>query len=173
MSSNGPKTLWRPPFVESYLANPSSVSRKSKTLRERAAQAFRQYQERQKLTSGTRSNTHANTDKKQGKMSRGFDAFFSRTATFAHRVFPTRYKLTRGPGCVGKITTLATTCNSRFAGDFSRLTGIFAGKTRKNSSGTPNSGSHNSPVRTLIHANFISLESRRRELFDDMLHDLF
>jgi hypothetical protein len=51
-------------LAEPYLANPSSVSRKSKTLRERVAQAFRRYQERRKPTSGARSNTRANTDKK-------------------------------------------------------------------------------------------------------------
>jgi hypothetical protein len=99
--------------------------------------------------------------------------FSSRTAAFARRVFPTRCKLTREPGCVGKITTPATTCNSRFAGSIPRLTGIFAGKTHKNSSGTPTSGSHNSLVRTPIHAKFIPLESRRREISDDMLHDPF
>ena len=35
----------------------------------------------------------------------------------------------------------------------------------------PTSGSHNFSVRTPICANFISLESRCRELSDDMLHD--
>ena len=105
MSSNGPKTLRRSLFVKPYLANPSSVSRKSKILRERVAQAFRRYQERRKPTSGARSNTRANTDKKQGKMSRRFDVFFSRTIAFARRVFPTHCKLTRGPGCVGKMKT--------------------------------------------------------------------
>ena len=173
MSSNRPKTLRLPLFAEPYLAIPSSVSRKSKTLRERVAQAFLQYQERRKPTSGVRSNTRANTDKKQGKMSRRFDAFFSRTTAFARRVFPTHFKLTDGPECVGNMTTPATTCNSRFACGFPRLTGIFAGKTHKNSSGTPTSGNHNSPVRTLIHVKFILLESRRRELSDDMLHDTF
>uniref|UniRef100_A0A2N9FPI6 Uncharacterized protein n=1 Tax=Fagus sylvatica TaxID=28930 RepID=A0A2N9FPI6_FAGSY len=63
--------------------------------------------------------------------------FSSRTAAFARRVFPTRYKLTREPGCVGKITTPATTWNSRFAGSIPRLTGIFTEKTCKDSSGTP------------------------------------
>uniref|UniRef100_A0A2N9HCY2 Uncharacterized protein n=1 Tax=Fagus sylvatica TaxID=28930 RepID=A0A2N9HCY2_FAGSY len=40
--------------------------------------------------------------------------------------------------------TPATTWNSRFAGSIPRLIGIFTGKTRKNSSDTPTSGSHNS-----------------------------
>uniref|UniRef100_A0A2N9HAP5 Uncharacterized protein n=1 Tax=Fagus sylvatica TaxID=28930 RepID=A0A2N9HAP5_FAGSY len=35
--------------------------------------------------------------------------FFSRTAAFARRVFPTRNKLIREPGCVGKMMTPATT----------------------------------------------------------------
>ena len=122
MSSNRPKTLRRPRFAEPYLANSNSVSRKSRTLRERAAQAFRRYRERQKPTSRARSNTRANTDKKQGKMGRRFDAFFSRTTAFALRVFPTHCKLTRGPGCVRKMMTPATTCNSRFAGSIPRLT---------------------------------------------------
>uniref|UniRef100_A0A2N9HU35 Uncharacterized protein n=1 Tax=Fagus sylvatica TaxID=28930 RepID=A0A2N9HU35_FAGSY len=173
MLSNRPKTLRRPLFAEPYLSSPSSVSRKSRTLKKRLVQAFRRYQDRQNPTSGARSNTRANTDKKQGKMSRRFDAFFSRTAAFACRVFLTRCKLTSGPGCVGKMMTPATTCNSWFAGGIPRLTGIFAGKTHKNSSGTPTSGSHNSPVRTPIRANFIPLESRRREISDDMLHDIF
>ena len=88
--------------------------------------------------------------------------FSSQTTAFARRVFPTRCKLTREPGCVGKITTPATTCNSRFTGSIPRLTRVFAGKTHKNSSGTPTSRSHNSLVRTPIRSNFIPLESRRR-----------
>ena len=114
-----------------------------------------------------------NTDKKQGKMSRRFGTFFSRTAAFARRVFLTCCKLTHKPGCVGKMTTPTATCNSRFAGGILRLTGIFAGKTHKNSSGTPTSGSHNSLVRTPIRTNFIPLERRHRELSDDMLNDPF
>ena len=72
--------------------------------------------------------------------------FSTRTAAFARRVFPTRNKLIREPGCVGKIMTLAMTWNSRFAGSIPRLIGIFAGKTHENSSGTSTSGSHNSLV---------------------------
>ena len=81
--------------------------------------------------------------------------FFFRAAAFARRVFPTRNKLIFEPGCVGKITTPATTWNSRFADSIPRLTGIFIGKVHKNSSDTPTSGSHNSLIRTPIHANFI------------------
>ena len=44
-------------------------------------------------------------------------------------------------------------------------------KREKNNSDTPTSGSHNSLDRTPICANIISLESRRRELSNDMLHD--
>uniref|UniRef100_A0A2N9FS97 Myb/SANT-like domain-containing protein n=1 Tax=Fagus sylvatica TaxID=28930 RepID=A0A2N9FS97_FAGSY len=99
--------------------------------------------------------------------------FFSRTAAFARRVFPARNKLIREPGCVGKIMTPATTWNSRFADSIPRLTGIYIGKVHKNSSDTPTSGSHNSLVRTPIHANFISLERGRRELSEDMPHDPF
>ena len=100
----------------------------------------------------------------QKKRTRSKTRFSSRTAAFARRVFPARNKLIRGPGCVGKITTPATTWNSRFADSIPRLTGIFIGKVHKNSSDTPTSGSHNSLVRTPIHANFIFLESRHREL---------
>ena len=71
------------------------------------------------------------------------------------------------------MATPTSTCNSRFIGGFPRLAGIFAGKTRKNSSDTPTSGSHNSLVWTPICANLISLESRRRELSNHMLHDPF
>uniref|UniRef100_A0A2N9FFD9 Uncharacterized protein n=1 Tax=Fagus sylvatica TaxID=28930 RepID=A0A2N9FFD9_FAGSY len=79
----------------------------------------------------------------------------SRKSGTLQKVFPTRNKLIREPGCVGKITTPATTWNSRFAKNIPRLTGIFAGRTHKNSSGTPTSGSRNSLVRTPIRANFI------------------
>ena len=96
------------------------------------------------------------------KRARNETCFSSRTAAFARRVFSTRCKLTREPRCIGKVTTPATTCNSRFAGSVPRLTGIFAGKTHKNSSGTPTSGSHNSLIQTLIRAKFIPLERRRR-----------
>uniref|UniRef100_A0A2N9GDV5 Uncharacterized protein n=1 Tax=Fagus sylvatica TaxID=28930 RepID=A0A2N9GDV5_FAGSY len=107
------------------------------------------------------------------KRARSKMRFSSRTAAFARRVFPTRNKLIREPGCVGKITTPATTWNSRFAESIPRLTGIFTGRTHENSSGTPTSGSHNSLVRTPIHANFIPLERGRREISGDMLHDPF
>uniref|UniRef100_A0A2N9EG70 Uncharacterized protein n=1 Tax=Fagus sylvatica TaxID=28930 RepID=A0A2N9EG70_FAGSY len=60
-------------------------------------------------------------------------------AAFARRVFPARNKLIREPGCVGKITTPATTWNSRFADSIPRLTGIFIGKVHKNSFDTPTS----------------------------------
>uniref|UniRef100_A0A2N9J5J8 Uncharacterized protein n=1 Tax=Fagus sylvatica TaxID=28930 RepID=A0A2N9J5J8_FAGSY len=91
--------------------------------------------------------------------------FSSRTAAFARRVFPARNKLIREPGCVGKITTPATTWNSRFADSIPRLTGIFIGKVHKNSSDTPTSGSHNSLVQTPIRANFIPLEKRTSRAF--------
>ena len=107
--------------------------------------------------------------KRAGKKTR----FSSRTAAFVCRVFPTRCKLTCGPRCVGKMTTPATTCNSRFADSFPRLTGIFTGKAHKNSSGTPTSESHNSLVRTPIRANFIPLGRGCQELSGDMLYDPF
>uniref|UniRef100_A0A2N9H6K1 Uncharacterized protein n=1 Tax=Fagus sylvatica TaxID=28930 RepID=A0A2N9H6K1_FAGSY len=94
-------------------------------------------------------------------------------AAFARRVFPARNKLIYEPGCVGKITTPATSWNSRFAESIPRLIGIFTGKVHENSSDTPTSGSHNSLIRTPIHANFIPLERGRRELSGDMLHDPF
>ena len=71
------------------------------------------------------------------------------------------------------MATPATICNSRFTSGFPHLAGIFVEKTRKSSSGTPTSRSHNSLVQNLIRVNFISLESRCRELSVDMLHDLF
>ena len=77
------------------------------------------------------------------------------------------------PECVRKTATPAARCNSRFAGGFPRLAGIFIGKTRKNSLNTPTSRSHNFSVRTLIHANLISLESRLHELSIGMLHNPF
>ena len=144
MSSDGPKTPRRPLLLGPYFSSPSSVSREPRTLRKRVAQAFRRDQECRNPTLGARSNMRANTDKKQGKMSRRFNAFSSRIAAFTPRVFPTRCKLTHKFGCVGKMITPAMTCNSRFAAGFPRLTEIFAGKTHKNSSSTPTSRSHNS-----------------------------
>ena len=108
----------------------------TQNLEKEGSASFLTIPERRNPTSGARSSMRANTDKKQGKMSRRFETFFSRTAAFACRVFPTRCKLTREPGCVGKMTTSATTCNSWFAGGFPHLTGIFTGKTHKNSSST-------------------------------------
>jgi hypothetical protein len=98
MPSDGPKTFRRPLFAGPYLSVRSLVSHKSRTLQERVVQVFRRYQERRNPTSGARSNTRANTDKKWGKMDRKFGAFFSRTTAFARRVFPTRCKLTRELG---------------------------------------------------------------------------
>ena len=72
--------------------------------------------------------------------------FSFRAAAFVHRVFPTRNKLIFEPRCVGKVMTPATTWNYGFAKSISRLTGIFIGKVHKNSSDTPNSGSHNSLI---------------------------
>ena len=79
-----------PPLVGPYFSSPSSASREPRTLKERVAQAFRRYQEHRNPTLGARSNMCVNTDKKQGKMSRRFGTFFSWTAAFARRVFPTR-----------------------------------------------------------------------------------
>uniref|UniRef100_A0A2N9G609 DUF7745 domain-containing protein n=1 Tax=Fagus sylvatica TaxID=28930 RepID=A0A2N9G609_FAGSY len=144
LPSNGPKTLRWPLFAEPYLTSPSSDFRKSGTL-----QKFEK--------------------KRAGRKTR----FSSRTAAFARRVFPARNKLIYEPGCVGKITTPATSWNSRFAESIPHLIGIFTGKVHENSSNAPTSGSHNSLIRTPIHANFIPLERGRRELSGDMLHDPF
>uniref|UniRef100_A0A2N9FLF5 Uncharacterized protein n=1 Tax=Fagus sylvatica TaxID=28930 RepID=A0A2N9FLF5_FAGSY len=100
--------------------------------------------------------------------------FFSRTAAFARRVFPARNKLIREPGCVGKIMTpgyVVELSVRRKHPPFDPESSPE--KCTKNSSDTPTSGSHNSLVRTPIHANFISLERGRRELSDDMPHDPF
>uniref|UniRef100_A0A2N9G8W4 Uncharacterized protein n=1 Tax=Fagus sylvatica TaxID=28930 RepID=A0A2N9G8W4_FAGSY len=91
--------------------------------------------------------------------------FSSRTAAFARRVFPARNKLIYEPGCVGKITTPATSWNSRFAESIPHLIGIFTGKVHENSSDTPTSGSHNSLIRTPIQANFVPLEKRTSRAF--------
>ena len=89
------------------------------------------------------------------------------------RVFLARRKLIREPGCVGKMATPATTYNFWFECGFPRLARIFTRKTHKNSSSIPTSGSHNFFVRTSIHANFVSLESRRREISEDIPYDPF
>uniref|UniRef100_A0A2N9H5Y0 Uncharacterized protein n=1 Tax=Fagus sylvatica TaxID=28930 RepID=A0A2N9H5Y0_FAGSY len=139
----------------SYLANPSSPLCKACTFGKVGQICAR---------TGTRFEK-----KRAGRKTR----FSSRTAAFARRVFPARNKLIYEPGCVGKITTPATSWNSRFAESIPHLIGIFTGKVHENSSDTPTSGSHNSLIRTPIHANFIPLERGRRELSGDMLHDPF
>uniref|UniRef100_A0A2N9HAP4 Uncharacterized protein n=1 Tax=Fagus sylvatica TaxID=28930 RepID=A0A2N9HAP4_FAGSY len=144
LPSNGPKTLRWPLVAEPYLTSPSSDFRESGTLQE--------FEE-----------------KRAGRKTH----FSSRTAAFARRVFPARNKLIYEPGCVGKITTPATSWNSRFAESIPHLIGIFTGKVHENSSNAPTSGSHNSLIRTPIHANFVPLERGRRELSGDMLHDPF
>ena len=63
MPSDGPKTLRWPPFARPYLMSPSLDSHESGTLKERVAQAFRRYQERQILTPRARSIVRANWDK--------------------------------------------------------------------------------------------------------------
>uniref|UniRef100_A0A2N9FWF9 Uncharacterized protein n=1 Tax=Fagus sylvatica TaxID=28930 RepID=A0A2N9FWF9_FAGSY len=136
LPSNGPKTLRWPLFAEPYLTSPSSDFRKSGTL-----QKFEK--------------------KRAGRKTR----FSSRTAAFARRVFPARNKLIYEPGCVGKITTPATSWNSRFAESIPHLIGIFTGKVHENSSDTPTSGSHNSLIRTPIQANFVPLEKRTSRAF--------
>ena len=111
--------------------------------------------------------------KSEEKRPKDLTRFSARIVAFAWRFLPARCNLICKPRCVGKMETLAMTCNSRFASGFPRLAGIFAGKMQKNSSGTPTSGSHNFFIQTLIHAKFRSLESRRRGLSVDMLHDPF
>uniref|UniRef100_A0A2N9J1T5 Uncharacterized protein n=1 Tax=Fagus sylvatica TaxID=28930 RepID=A0A2N9J1T5_FAGSY len=69
---------------------------------------------------GTRSCARMGQDLRKNALGENPDS------RFARRVFP-RNK----PGCVGKITTPATTWNSRFAGSIPRLTGIFAGKVHE------------------------------------------
>uniref|UniRef100_A0A2N9EPB8 Uncharacterized protein n=1 Tax=Fagus sylvatica TaxID=28930 RepID=A0A2N9EPB8_FAGSY len=94
--------------------------------------------------------------------------------TSGARVFPARNKLIREPGCVGKITTPATTWNSRFADSIPRLTGIFTGKVHKNSSDTPTSGSHNSSRPNSDSRKLYTVGKRTSRAFlDDMLHDPF
>uniref|UniRef100_A0A2N9ESI3 Uncharacterized protein n=1 Tax=Fagus sylvatica TaxID=28930 RepID=A0A2N9ESI3_FAGSY len=91
--------------------------------------------------------------------------FSSRTAAFARRVFPARNKLIYEPGCVGKITTPATSWNSRFAESIPRLIGIFTGKVHENSSDTPTSGSHNSLIRTPIQGKLRTVGKRTSRAF--------
>jgi hypothetical protein len=81
--------------------------------RKKVAQAFQQYQECRNPTSEARSNMRANTDKKQGKTTEDLTRFSPGQPPSRARVFPTRCKLTHEPRCVGKMTTPATTCNSR------------------------------------------------------------
>ena len=64
LPSGEPKTLRWSLFAGPYLSSPRLVSRKSRTLRERVAQAFQWYQERRKPTSGATSTARAKADEK-------------------------------------------------------------------------------------------------------------
>uniref|UniRef100_A0A2N9G3H5 Uncharacterized protein n=1 Tax=Fagus sylvatica TaxID=28930 RepID=A0A2N9G3H5_FAGSY len=173
MSSNGPKTPQWPLFARQYLTSPSSDSQNPEPCKSRQCKlsdGTKNVEIRHRELGQIRARTGTRFKKKRARSKMRFS---SRTAAFARRVFPICNKLIREPGCVGKITTPATTWNSRFAESIPRLTGIFTERTHENSSGTPTSGSHNSLVRTPIHANFIPLERGRREISEDMLHDPF
>uniref|UniRef100_A0A2N9HI15 CCHC-type domain-containing protein n=1 Tax=Fagus sylvatica TaxID=28930 RepID=A0A2N9HI15_FAGSY len=166
LSSNGPKTLRWPLFAGTishksklgFPANPEPCKSRQRKL----SDGTKNVEIRHRELGQIRARTGTRFEKKRAGSKTHFS---SRTAAFARRVFPARNKLIREPGCVGKITTPATTWNSRFAGSIPRLTGIFTGKVHKNSSDTPTSGSHNSLVRTPIHAKFIPLESRTSRAF--------
>ena len=56
------KTLRQPLFAGPYLSNPSSTSRKSKTLRNKVSQAFQGHQDHWKPTSGAMSIVRGKTD---------------------------------------------------------------------------------------------------------------
>ena len=67
--------------------------------------------------------------RKLEKRAENLTRFSSRTAAFMSRFFLTRYELICKFRTLRKTATLATTCNSRFADNVSRLAGIFTGKT--------------------------------------------
>uniref|UniRef100_A0A2N9H4M6 Uncharacterized protein n=1 Tax=Fagus sylvatica TaxID=28930 RepID=A0A2N9H4M6_FAGSY len=139
-SSNGPKTPRWPLFAGPYLTSPSSDFRKSGTLQKVGSASFPNGTKNVEIRHRELGQICARTGTRFEKKRAGSKThFFSRTAAFARRVFPARNKLIREPGCVGKITTPATTWNSRFADSIPRLTGIFIGKVHKNSSDTPTS----------------------------------
>ncbi len=81
--------------------------------------------------------------RKLGKCAGNLTRFSSWTAAFACRVLPARYELIHKFETLRKTATPAMTCSSRFANNISRLAGIFAEKTQKNSSDASTSGSHN------------------------------
>ncbi len=176
-SENGP-LAWKnnlAAFVRGtvYLSNPSSTHRKFKTLRNKVSQAFQGHQDHRKPTSGVTSTMRGKTDENKKKHAVNVTHFSSRTTNFARRVFPTRYELICKFGTLRKSATLATKCNSQFAGNISRLAGIFAEKTQKNSLDAPTSGSHNFSVQASICANLISLEIRLLKLSNCTTHDPF
>uniref|UniRef100_A0A2N9FKU3 Uncharacterized protein n=1 Tax=Fagus sylvatica TaxID=28930 RepID=A0A2N9FKU3_FAGSY len=87
----------------------------------------------------------ANPEPCKSRQAQAFRRYQERqNPTSGARVFPARNKLIYEPGCVGKITTPATSWNSRFAESIPHLIGIFTGKVHENSSNAPTSGSHNS-----------------------------
>ena len=167
------KTPRRPPFAGPYLSNPSFPSHKSKTLRNKVLQAFQGHQDHRKPTLGATSIVREKIDQNKKNVPKICRIFSSRTTVFVRRVFPTRYKLIHKLENLRKTTTPTTTCNSRFASNISRLVRIFTGKMQKNSSDALTSRSHNFFVRTPIHTNLISLESRLLKISNGTMYDPF
>jgi hypothetical protein len=105
------KTLRRPLFAGPYLANLSSPSHKSETLRKKVSQAFQGHQDRRKLTSGATSTVRTKTDRRKETMLK-ISEFSPEEVAFAHRFFPTRYNLMLKSGTLRKRTHSDMTCNS-------------------------------------------------------------
>ena len=108
------KTLRQPLFAGPYLANPSSPSCKSKTLRKKVAQAFQGHQDHRKPTSGATLTTYGKINKRKETMLK-IPQFSPRKVAFPHRFFPARCDLIRNSGTLRKRTRSDITCNSRIA----------------------------------------------------------
>jgi hypothetical protein len=105
------KTLRQSLFAGPYLANLSSPSYKSKTLRKKVSQVFQGHQDRKKPTSGATSTVRMKTNRRKETMLK-ISEFSPEEVAFAHRFFPTRYNLILKSGTLKKRTHSDMTCNS-------------------------------------------------------------
>ena len=97
--------------------------------------------------------------------------FLHSEATFAHKIFPIRYKLIWNSKTLRKRLNSSTTNVSRFIDSISSLAGIFVGKTKKNNSNTLTSLSRRLLLRTLNCIKLVPLESRYLKLSKDTKHE--
>ena len=121
------KILRQPLFAGPHLANPSSPSRKSITLRKKVSQAFQGHQEHQKPTPGATSIMRVKTNGTNGTMLK-IPQFSPGEVAFALRFFLIHYDLICKSTTLRKRTCSNMTYSSRIAKILLDQAGISTGK---------------------------------------------